>query len=429
MPLNYDAIQLIFDELEFPDLLSVAEISKTSSHLAARSFEQNFAHLKIRIGNLSYSKPPNRIDLAIQSVSKEINRYVDVIPLNLDKLRVEEDSIQIKSVFYGLKTLKHFGKSIRKLDLSFKNVDTKAAKIISKYVDDHCLESLVEFGLEFIEGDGMNLFRKPFSNVEKLTFSRKTEKENDKEKAISFPTNKTFPALRSFSFEAQAVQFSQRYMNCYFPHLEHLSIIKTPYHSSLSAMKELVETNSQIRSFKCDNCDQRLMHFSGATLLQVENLSMDYFYTYNFLEDQDVRFENVRKAELNSISGQPQISLPKLQELKTFSDSWRIDILTGFLNDHANLRQLHLIHEELDEEDFEGMTLNLRNLEEISISQIGFKHISCYNIIDFMQVHTKLKKFQIDYCTREAEETLRDSLKEDWDIQEYINGLSLQRKN
>lgn len=429
MPLYYDAIQLIFNELEFPDLLSVAETSGTSSYLAARSFKQNFAHMKIRIGNLSYSKPPNRIDLAIQSVSKEINRYVDVIPLNLDKLRVEEDSIQIKSVFYGLKTLKHFGKFIRKLELSFENVDTKAAKIISKYVDDYCLESLIEFGIEFIEGDGMKLFKKPFNHVEKFTFAQKEEKKNDKERAITLPTNKTFPALRSFSFEAQGAQFSHSYMNCHFPHLEHLSIIEPPYRSSLAAMKELVEINSHIRSFKCDGCEQKLMHFSGATLVKVENLSIDYFYTYGFLEDQDVRFANVRKAELNSISGQPQMSLPKLQDLKISFDSWRTDILLNFLDIHGNLSRLHLIHKELEDDVFEQITLNLSNLEEISISQIGFKHINCFNIIDFMQEHKKLKKFQIDYCTREAEEKLRDSLKEDWNIQEYINGLSLQRKN
>lgn len=48
MPLDFDTIQLIFEELEFADLLNVAEMNKDLSLFAAREFATNFTHMNIR---------------------------------------------------------------------------------------------------------------------------------------------------------------------------------------------------------------------------------------------------------------------------------------------------------------------------------------------------------------------------------------------
>lgn len=225
--------------MEFTDLLRVAEINTKYSFFAARSFATNFAHLNIRMGFFDYTEP-----------------------------RVNNNSIQITDVFFGLKTLKHFGERIRTLEIEFKYAESKEINILSKYVDYYCSNTLLELKLGFHDGDILGNFKNSFKHVEKLEFHYNGffYEEQYQERSIIIPNNMTFPALRSLSLGKLFSKLAQHYENCHFPYLEHLSIGRTSSGDSWK-LRDIIRANPQIRSFECVECAIELMHLASTKLI------------------------------------------------------------------------------------------------------------------------------------------------------------------
>lgn len=418
--LNYDALQLIFDELEFPNLLDVAELCKDFSFLAARAFERNFGQVKISMGNFAYSKPPNRIDLAIRDASKKINKFVNVIPLNLNKLTVDKDVIRIQSMVFALKTLRHFGKHIQKLEVQLDDITTKAATSILQYIERYCLESMVDFTIDFTKGDALRQFKKPFKRVEKLTFTHRSDR------GITKPTNETFPALRELSFESHTPDYNYGYGDGHFPHLKHLSLAQPDEYSK--PLETLIEMNSEIDTFTCKDCSEALVHYASTKLSRLNHLILENFYTCSFLQRRDIRFDTVKKATLFKIQGSPRIRLPNLQQFATDSGTWNIETLTQFLEIHRNITTFCMDYSQMEDNDFNMIVQNLPNIEEMTVMRNAFRFIDSDDIIDFLETHRKLMKFQIDDCRNSDIANLREKLNEKWDIENYVHGLSFQRK-
>lgn len=415
--LDFDAIQLIFDHLEFPDLLNAAEVSKDFSFLAMRAFQRNFAQKKIIIANFTFLNPPNRLDLVMQRVSKGMERIADLMPTHLIEHQLNSpssDFIRIESVYVGLKTLKHFGKFIRHIEVTFEDADSKAAKLITQYVNEYCGDTLIEFGLDFKEGDALQHIQKPFKNVQHLRFVQMSL-----EQSITWPTHRMFPALRNLQLEIWSYTFDR--MQCHLPHLKYLSLTSPGILETA-----LFDANPEIQSFTCNDCDRNVMNAASEKLPRLVNLTI---FQYHSVGDE-VRFENVRELLIlgyTSLRGL-HLKLPKLQKLQVLFDSLYLMNLVRFLGNHMNLTHFHLNYKEMSDSEFQRITSSLPNLEEMIISSLSKETIGSDSVVKFIESHDKLMKFTLNRCQETDKIILRRKCEDKWLIQDYDEGLSFQRR-
>lgn len=417
--LDPGSIEIIFDQLDFEDLLTIAEVSSDFHFFADRAFKRNFAHKKICFGNFVFKDPPNKMDRAILKIAKVINRFGGEIPINM--YTVESDSIRIQSVFYGMKTLKYFGKSIRSLKLSLLYADVNAAKFILQYVDKYCSDTLLELDIWY--GDVLGHFQNPFSNLKKLNFVH-----DPNYSGVTWPSNRTFPALRELTLS----NFNDDQVDFYFPFLEHLAINRR-YHRQLPLLKKLINANSHIRSFTCERCEQEIVKYASTKLPQLENLTLA-----NFAVGSDaIRFETVQRftvIEVRDFNLQPRfnIHLPNMQELHVRFYDWPLDSLESFLQNYQNLSRFYLHYNWLDDSEFARITSKLPNMEEMSFlrdTDSTWQDSNGLAVLRLLTNHQKLTKFHLSYCTERDEKLFRDQLNGKWVIQDNERGLSFQREN
>lgn len=186
---NTDCLELIFNHLEFCDLLNVANANKQFTSAAGYAFSKNYRMFTI-------------IDITLSSQKYSISNFLVL----MDRT-------------YALKMLRCFGRWIPKLMISYMHINKPYAIELHRYLFKYCSETLNEIHFTEIKKCSLISFQYSFPKVQKVTF------EMGKLKTNRFQLNEWFPKLchLTLRFMREIVDPKLFEVNC--PHLESLFII------------------------------------------------------------------------------------------------------------------------------------------------------------------------------------------------------------
>lgn len=187
---NVDCLEKIFKNLNFDDLLMVAETSKHFLQGARLAFASEFG-------------------------KKTFKLHCHSVHQNQPNQPMAGNNIIIYNPLTCLKVLRFFGPFIFKLDILYANISAAHQIKFDLYVIENCAESLIEIGLHCAPKNAMGSLRVPFPNIESVYF-----KECLFGQTLS-NINKCFPKMRNLHLD------HCRIIECIgkqFPNLVHLTV-------------------------------------------------------------------------------------------------------------------------------------------------------------------------------------------------------------
>lgn len=410
--LNLDCITLILNELSFPELLMMNDVTRHFSILAGHAFKRNYADREIVISNTR--------DLLFGWDEPEFIRILRKNAFEPTECSVELNRIQIKSTYLSLKTLKYFGNIIQTLELSLTNVDTKHSKIIGKYVNQYCTDTLMELSIDVRKGNFLRFIKKPFKNVHRVNFNFWPDSSEFVNNTLTL--NETFPSLRTLSLNHPRTDFNSEYFRCNFPHLEHLSLTYGYKYMNVDFIKNLLNLNPHIRSLELEFCPEYLLQQISVMLPQLERLST----SMGLSVQREIRLDNVTKLKMNAIGNSLHIYFQKLQEMHMFFTSEKYSELITFLGQHAHLKRLNIQFWTIRPFEFEGITSNLPNLVEMTLNN-NYELTQIDFIIKYLKNNEEIMKFHLEHANKNQKEEFDSQLDHKWNVYENGTGISFEK--
>lgn len=413
--LNMDCMLTILDELDFVDLLGIAQVNKYFSILAAEVFRSKFSSNTIVLYNFVYEDERNSDGIYFKS----FERLCIVKREKVHRITMVHDGqIQITDFQTGLKTLKYFGNAIQKLNIYTDDTDTEQSKILSRFLNEYCSESLIELWLDIIKGSAPLFMPKSFNKLTHITFGGFLPKMGRK----TPPSNQTFPALTALTLNLN--DKGSDYLNSHFPHLKQLNIMKL---KRIDDINNLLAANSHIRCVSYHQKSPRSLKMISAILPKLENLTL---WSFNLDDDDDeIHFENVERFTMKDFFGSPKnLHFPKLREAHIPIGAYFDDSI-NFLREHKQLNRIELEFSNLNDTQFEKVTENLPNLVEISACSTGTNSIGIDTIVTFLENHNELMRFDLGNCRNNDKEILQEKLGNKWDFTDSRHGISLTRND
>lgn len=412
--LNGDCITLIFEKMDFEDLLKMAQVNQSMHHFAIDVFRRKFSKKKIVVYNYfvdeETEKDPGSLVKTLTRLGFTEKRAANSACI------VSNDSIEIMTdLRMSLNLFKYFGSFIRNLKLVIANTESNDSKKLIQFVNKYCSELLVELELDVSEGNAFQYMEKPFKSVEHL-FLRDFIPNIGTE---ARPMSQTFPALCALSLVP--LRMIGNYIDCHLPYLEHL-YLDVNY---CDIIADLLTKNSQVRSIEVIPATSQYLQNLNAKLPNLQQLAVwDFEMTH-----KKIQFENVKKFIAKSSLNPPKnIQFPKLQELHINFGACHFKEWNNFLKNHNNLSHLQLMYWDLDDKKFESLTDNLSNLVEMTILRFKGNFIGIHSILRFLHKHERLLKFNLDdACEKETYEVIRERFEYKWEIRNFRKGLSLEQ--
>lgn len=424
----------ILEQLDFFNLLRVAEVNQHFSILSADVFKRKFSNKMVMMLSPSSDYYFDDIDYddSIENSSQEIiSKVLHVIGFGTKPTKIPElvfgDLIRIDDFDLSLKTMKHFGGVMQRLSIYFNYLKSGDSKKISEFINKYCSKSLVHIHIEHCTRNSLEHMTQPFEKVENVNFGLEVEHLENVELSL----NQLFPQLRRLSFES-ILRMSDTYIDGHLPNLEHLNITIAVRQNFEGArviennFAKFIGKNTQIRSIAMRNISPNFLKLTTTLLPNLQNITL---YGHLF-ENDNIHFnENLRKFVVKNGNFAPKnVTFSNLQELSINCYAADCESWIEFLDKHKNLRQFHIEESQINDVLFTKLTLNLENLEEMSVSLLKGRFISANTIYRFMQDHERLLKFSLKACKPEDEQFLRQELENDWNINKCHRGLSFERK-
>lgn len=413
--LNMDCMLIILDQLDFMDILNLAQVDNYFSMIAQTAFRRKFANNTIVLYNFVSEDQNNENGIIFNALSRlGIVEKEKVYHATLHY----DGNLQITDFEACLKTLEYFGKSIQKLKLYSDNTDTKQSVIISKFIYKYCSDTLIEFGLDIIKGGAPFFFPKPFKKLEHITIGNYLPRIGRK----TPPMNHTFPAIRKLTLNFHNKGSS--YLNSYFPHLKHLNI---EFVRSLDDIFYMLSLNPHIQSISYHQKSPQSLKKISEILPDLKTLTLWSFHP-NY---DEIYFANLTKFSMKENSyefGSPKnLHFPKLQEASIFINAFTEDWI-NFFKEHNQLKRIVLNYCNLNVAQFEHLTPFFQNAVDISINRRAEDLITTNTIITFVQNHRRLMKISLDLFTKNDETFLQERLGNNWELKRLLQKILLTRK-
>lgn len=394
---------LIFNELNFVDLLEMAQSNHELGEIAADVFRRKYSDHKIRIaagnrltwnGNTVYEPPSSKF-------------------------------ISINDFALVPKLMKHFGNKIRKIYLqNYSRYNYTAGSDWSnniRFVNEYGSMSLTELGLGEISKKVWSQFTVPFHNVEKLDFEI-----TDAPKEVHFDGMK----LNEFCPNLKALRVNlisgcnDELLNCEFPNLEHFEI-SFSFESFSEANKlwrgkenvaSMIMKNPQIRSVNANRTAPEFLKLISEQLPQLERL----LFTYR---DEPLHFENVKHCILyNEFSSLQNLSFShRLESLEIDYAPELRNLYAEFFARHRNVRKLHLRQVIGTALQLGPLMEHLPNVTELIVKYRAF-NFNTDDVIAFIERQSNLMKFQFPvYHIAETErQRLCKALEPNWHVKPLV---------
>ena len=417
--MNDDCVYLIFEQLDFGDLLNVTQISGRFSTLAADVFRRNqYWHVKLVIRDV-FPSPDNP------------NELVNVVGIEIDidtKEQVNEDRprIELQNGDQILNAFKHIGPLIKKFKSNSVFEIAKwhsefISKSFGKLISEYSSESLVDVEINIRTEKLLEQITNPLINVENVTFRLNTISLDHH----TMRFNEIFPAVRRLNL-LSVRNISYDYLDCHMPYLDHVSIERRSYENLIESFSfpGLIVKNPQIRSIDLQGVEHDFIKKMNSLLPKLETLALDICQPWR----ESIQFENVTTLFLAFATPTVNLHFPRLQNLYTDGLS-NPDGFAEFLNEHNNLSHLLLKYYLMSDSEFQSITANRPNLVEITLEQKRESRvISSAHIVEFLRNHANVKRFNLFDFLENQKVELQEQLKDGWNIRTNGGGLSLERK-
>lgn len=373
--IDMDCQLLIFEELDLFGLLNMAKINQNFKFLASEVFRRKFG----------------------------VKLFVFLPTWNVigdAEVGIETTRVLITSADLAEKLLKMFGYLIPKISIVFGRTDLKFDdRQIVKIINECCSESLVHLELDVCSTQMWEGVRKPFVNVQNLTF------RNVLQNLQVINLNEIFPHIRRLELH-NVNPFDGNTFDHRFFHLEHLSIGMAGEMKHFSkSVEQMIRKNPQIRSVSLESSWQFLKVLSEY-LPQLDTLELLSEIQSNLSnEDQDLRFDSVRKVHMKCTSWNvPTITFGSMQEFileirPELTESW-----IAYIKQHQHLRKIRLIEPVLNGQIIK-LSEGLSNLIEASFN-CG-SDVTAETIINFIEKNSQMEKLRLTI----PDEPLRNILK------------------
>lgn len=383
--LNDDCKMLIFEQMEFNDLISMSEINHHFSALATDVFRQKFASKEI-----------------------EVRQSLD------DESLESDDNIQIGSLDEATKLFRHFGSLITRLKINYGTNDDCHAKEVISLANLHC-DTLRHLKINSFDENALEGVQKPFQTVEDLSMHGKFGKLG----SDTLQLNEMFPRMRRWSVNYLRVS-EEESMTLEFPNLEHFSVSFIEFLGiSEEVINDVIELNPQIQSISAESSSIEFVQFLSEHLSNLEHLELIWNNAQEIEFNGVISFKTVRSFNLTSLFGDflGHIHFAQLEELKATHCSDYIDMLAIFMEKHSNLTKLNILEDELSDSQLKILIGKIPNLSEASLF-VG-PDVSANTLIQLVSESIKLKQLNFSWQERPSYKVineLQSELLNEWNI-------------
>lgn len=395
LDLNFDVQLLVIEQLDLPDLLTLAESNNHLSILAETAFKSKLSKNGIEFWGF-YSDFPE-----FQQI---------------------DNHIRIQNVDTMEKLLKSFGGSILKLIVN-SNISKEKLELVNKInglISTHCSDTLVQIDLTRFGSCPFDGFTKPFKKVENVdlhgTF---TKMEN-----LNYTFNQLFPAVKRLTMPS--IKFSNESAIAWkLPQLEQLEFMVSPNSNDMKFFEDLLKKNPQLRSLKMGCKYEMFLPKVNELLPELENLELLYYFNDDI--NTHVDFKNVKILTMfrdRYNIGSPNVNFEKLTELHTNVRSHGYNWWTEFVNNSDTLERLHLDEGCADLGVFNEITSMELNLSEISLRPCN--EVGENEVLEFVQnnENTKIFHFLSYNSLTSLAQILREKLAKEWTV--YLLGNEIK---
>lgn len=392
--LSPEVLLQILDELDFPDLLAMAQVDPRLAVWASDSFRRRFDTISFDASACYSRLSPvvGMIWVVQRSISPKLHRIMSY-DSNQGEIRIFERE-------FALQTMQSFGGSVRKVQLSYGTELSRLTEyvfhwaiqmdVISAMVNKYCHDTLLEMEILTSKKDSLKRMTKPFERVEYVAFY------NSLPESISgsLQMNQLFPAMERLSLENLREANVTSYIDCHLPHLMHLHIDLLEQSTNDTIFNNLVKKNPQIQSIELCKTSATLLSTVHSVLLNLESLTL-----CSAKHDAgELHFDSVKKLAITSGEQVASIDMQfvNLNELHGYIDGRHLDHWLQFLKKHQRVHNFAMKYAHMTDAQFEMIAALLPNLNEMHIYAVGPTFLSTETVVRLIERSTNLTRFTSD---------------------------------
>lgn len=432
--LNDDSLLLILDQLNFTDLLSIAQTNEKLSRGAAYATRLKYSNHKFHV--LSATMEPVEEHPFMDALSSALFQ-IGILGWGGPSIVEDDTWIYIKEQETIVKAFKYLG--VYNLDF-YSAYSTSAGMelmgmMISQYASD-TLENVIFDGSAGV----LKYITKPLVNVKSVTFSS-VFRVNESDGIL---INTLFPAMQKLHLNVMDVPIE--FIDHHMPNLEHL---QTNFGVAFD-ITGVIEKNAQIQSFSALRITRENLKKVSLLLPNLRTLTLK---EYDLGNAEEIHFENVTKFTVKSSNFSPEnLHFPKLNDLHLqLSELAHLRIWANLLQRHPQVTTFSIDHFSYTVDEFDQLIGHLPNLEELNLwlSKDEIRNVNIMSTIQSNKFKESLEKQRMlrvfnlvaegikdghrDYETysviiRENFEVLKTKMQDKWHIRNIPNGLSFERK-
>lgn len=306
--------------------------------------------------------------------------------------------------------LKAFGASIEKVAIAYRFIPSFKQKKIGELVNIYSYENLLEFHAKFCKEWVKGVFddmRKPFKNVERVTFDG--EWKNLNESSMGF--GDLFPKMRVLN-----LSYDEGYIfDHHYPHLMELHTDKL----TSSGFTTLIKKNPQIRKLKIEDTTVEFLENLNEKLPNLEEFAFNIPNEFRQYNGSQIYFENVKevviKDKFDSFRADKlsfkQLNLFTLSANNLIDDEW-----IEFIGDNKNLNKLVISSGHLNDTKLLKLSNKIDSLTEAKIRFNVYTHAT--TIAQFIRNNKHMGTVTLTrtYESEEFFKRLIEILKNEWNI-------------
>lgn len=276
MDLNVDCQHLIFDEMPFANLLTLADTNKILRSVITDAIRRRLAKKYVTFRNPYFA------------AGTKYNSFVSEF----------DDRIEVRNLVSVSRFLQTFGHFITDLRIFHNNrLSEFQSRKILHLVNFHCTDTLKRFHLSNNNYDVFDEFKKPFKRVESVLFSSRFPSLSNS----NFSFSELFPLMNELLLDVLETENSdwldEKHSNLERFTADIWSSPRTMWRFNEMSIKRMLANNLQIRYMALSFVKPTLLQFIADQLMHLEHLELE-MYEESFLESFHFHFEQLKKLSV-----------------------------------------------------------------------------------------------------------------------------------